>query len=74
MGGGEAIPSWWVGAGCFGSVVGCNLFWTCKILNGVFRTLRGVVNKKESKKSSSGKSDDRETPEERKGAKSSSST
>ena len=51
-GGREAIPSKWVGAACFSSVVGCNVFWTFKILSGVVKTLKGAGKKK--KKGGSG--------------------
>ncbi|QDZ24791.1 hypothetical protein HOP50_14g73310 [Chloropicon primus] len=40
-GGRKAIPSKWLGASCFGSVVGCNMYWTIRILSGVVRTLAG---------------------------------
>ena len=49
-GGRKAIPSKWLGAGCFGSVVACNVFWTAKIFSGVFKTLTRKKGKPKQKK------------------------
>ena len=47
LGGRKAVPSKWVGAGCFGSIVFCNMYWTLRIFSGVLKTIRG---KKKGKK------------------------
>lgn len=55
-GGRKAIPSKWLGVTCFGSVVGCNMYWTARILSGVVRTLtgRGKLGPKKGKKKEEG--------------------
>ncbi len=43
VGGRKAIPSKWVGASCFSSIIGCNIYWTYKIFGGVFKTINKTV-------------------------------
>lgn len=59
LGGRKAIPSKWLGATCFGSVVGCNMYWTARILSGVVRTLtgKGKLGKKGTTKTAKDKED-----------------
>jgi len=57
-GGRKAVPSKWTGAACFGSIVGCNLFWTYKIFGGVFKTINKTIAKMNSDKDLKSKNGD----------------
>jgi hypothetical protein len=46
LGGRKAVPSKWVGAGCFGSIVCCNMYWTLRIFGGVLKTITKRGKKK----------------------------